>query len=117
LRQRIVQRPVAVHASVQAGKEVMKVQATLLATGTAWKKPSSSQLLPRPTEPCRYRLRGCRRSSRQLFGHAVDHPSLAVTQGVTAFGGLVPEMRHQRAGLWRRAAQALIKLAQGLESR
>lgn len=48
----------------------------------------------------------------QLFGHAVDHPSLAVTQLVTAASGFVLEPVEQFALVGGGAAQALAKLAQ-----
>lgn len=54
--QRVVGLAMAEHALMQLSEEIMEVQAAFFFQWGCAEKPSSSQLLPRPTAPYKYRL-------------------------------------------------------------
>ena len=109
----VVQRPVAMHALVQAGKKIMKVQALLgldrygliEAVEQPAFAPADRAVQVQATRLALLQL--C-----QLPGHAVDHPALAIAELITAAVRLVFEPGEQFALMRGSAAQALAKLAQ-----
>ncbi|MNO83004.1 hypothetical protein D3C76_742930 [compost metagenome] len=106
--------PVAVHALMQAGEEIMKVQAPL-----GGYRQRLEEAVEQPALAASHRAMQVQAARlalgqlRALFGHAVDDPALAVAEQIAAAARLVFEPAQQFACGRRRGAQPLAELAQG----
>ncbi|MNL09561.1 hypothetical protein D3C87_1303280 [compost metagenome] len=81
------------HALVQLGEKLMEVQALFLREGNGPEKTVEQPAFAAPHGTMQVKTRkGFRRSTHQhagMPGHAVDHPLLAVTEGVALGMGLL----------------------------
>ncbi|MCY1370769.1 hypothetical protein D9M69_578750 [compost metagenome] len=84
------------HALVQLGEKLMEVQALFLREGNGPEKPVEQPAFAAPHGTMQVKAgKGFRRSAHQhagMPGHAVDHPLLAVTEGVAPGMGLVTKV-------------------------
>ena len=104
----------AMHPLVQAGEEIMEVQATLGRCRYSLEEAIEQPALAASDRAVQVQAAclACRERG-QLRGHRRDHPALPVTQGVAALRRAILEVA--RKGTVRRwcVAQALAEQAQG----